>query len=49
MSYLQEFPIQASTHAKAKIDNVFIVNFFLFSVFEMSNNFFKWFHDLVSV
>ena len=49
MSYLQEFPMQTSTNAKAKIYNVFIVNFFLFSVFEMSNNFFTWFHVFVSV
>ena len=49
MNNLPEFPMQASTSAKAKIDNFFIVRFFLFSAFEMSVSIFKWFDDFVSV
>ena len=49
MNNLPEFPMQASTSAKAKIDSFFIVNFFLFSVFELSVSILKWFDDFVSV
>ena len=48
ISYLQEFPMQASTDHKARIDNIFIINllsFFLYVLkvlWKSPNNFMIW-------